>query len=101
MNTLPRDDFGAFIYDTKGMLRFAGSDQAAALSYAQLFSIERFTLLIREPRRTNWNGTASTNLLEGANCSTPLSFAEQGLSGHSPERGMRSLRLCLHHGLRW
>ena len=101
MNTLPCDDFGAFLYDSTGMLRFAGADQAAALSYAQLLSIERFTLLVREPRRPNLNGNASTNRLEEAPCSTPLSRSDQALSAHSPERGMRSLRLCPHHRLRW
>ena len=66
MNTLPRDDFGAFIYDSNGMLRYAGADQAAALGYAKLFSMARFTLLVREPRRPNLKGTAPIHLLERA-----------------------------------
>ena len=42
---------GAFIYDTNGMLLFAGLDKAAALAYAQLFELAQFTLVIREPKR--------------------------------------------------
>ena len=42
---------GAFLYDSDGMLRFVGADQAAALAYAKLFGLARFTLLMREPKR--------------------------------------------------
>ena len=59
MTALPCDDFGAFLYDSNGMLRFAGADQAAALGYAKLFSMERFTLLVREPRRPHLQATHS------------------------------------------
>ena len=43
---------GAFIYDTNGMLLFAGLDKAAALAYAQLFEFAQFTLVIRESKAT-------------------------------------------------
>ena len=61
MTALPCDDFGAFLYDNNGMLRFAGADQAAALGYAKLFSMERFTLLVREPRRPHLKATHCIN----------------------------------------
>ena len=42
----------AFIYDTNGMLLFAGLDKAAALAYAHLFELAQFTLVISEPKTT-------------------------------------------------
>ena len=66
MTALPCDDVGAFLYDSNGMLRYAGADQAAALGYAKLFSMQRFMLLVQAPRHPNLKGTAAIHFLEGA-----------------------------------
>jgi len=51
---------GAFIYDTNGMLLFSGLDKDAAISYAELFELTEFTLVIREPRLQRHQAIAST-----------------------------------------
>ena len=51
---------GALIYDSNGMLRFAGVDKAAALACSKLFALAGFTLVVRKLKR---RGGSSNRLI--------------------------------------